>query len=272
MPYKRTERLRWCNLMESNKKYAFSETEYQAAFRSVLDGITKNVALKKNHAVLFLGGQPGAGKSTFYNMDNNFSDYIVINGDNYRIHHPYYRDIVRNSREQMAELTQQFINRVVEDLIAELSKDGYNLIIEGTLRDAAVPIKTGTMLKEYGYTTELYVIGCDACVSWESTISRAELMAEIEHSPRIVPLEKYNVTVNNLPGNLQKIEESGCMDKIVIINRECKILWRSDNYYSKETASKILAEVLNIEKWNADYRQYIQQYNEFVNKMKQKGK
>ena len=258
--------------METDKKYVFSESEYQAAFRSVLDGTTKNVALKKNHAVYFLGGQPGAGKSTFYNMDNNFTDFIVIDGDKYRSYHPHYETIIFEQKEIMAELTQPFVNRVVEDLIEELSKEGYNLIIEGTLRDSSVPIKTATMLKEKGYVTELYVIGCDACISWEATIERAKTMAEIGHIPRIVPIGKYDVTVNNLPESLKKIEDTGCMDKISIISRECKMLWRSDNYYSKETATSVLADILNIEKWTEKYPQYRLQYRDLVSKIAQKGR
>lgn len=248
--------------------YEFNEAEYQNAFTNVYESITKNVALKKNHAVLFLGAQPGAGKSTFSNMDNNFTDYIVINGDNYRINHPYYQEIVMQDKESMTELTQSFVNRVVEDLICELSKEGYNLIIEGTLRDPQVSIRTGTMLKEQGYTTELYVIGCDACISWESTISRAKLMEEVGQSPRIVPIEKYDKIVNNLVQNLETIEASCCMDKIIILSRDSKILWK-ENDEERIGAAAVLDKVLNVTKWNSKYQEYKAQYDDIVNRIRQ---
>lgn len=251
--------------------YEFSEATYQDAFTNVYESVTKNVALKKNHAVLFLGGQPGAGKSTFTNVDNNFTDYIVINGDNYRVNHPFYREIVMQNKENMTELTQSFVNRVVEDLIRELSKEGYNLIIEGTLRDPQVPISTGTMLKERGYTTELYVIGCDACASWESTISRAKLMEEVGQSPRIVPIEKYDKIVNNLVQSLEKIEESDCMDKITILGRDSKILWKADDENCTGAAAVALDKVLNVKEWNAKYHDYEIQYNEIVNRVRQEN-
>lgn len=138
---------------------------YQCAFQDIIHSLTLNKALKKNHAVIFLGGQPGAGKSTFTNMDYSFSDYIVIDGDQYRQFHPEYESILEKGIDKVSEFTQPFVNQVVEDLIIELSQEGYNLLIEGTLRDASVPIATSKLLKEKGYTTELYVMACDACES-----------------------------------------------------------------------------------------------------------
>lgn len=261
----------WMNVLSNRTNYEFSEAAYQKAFINVVQSVTRNVALKKNHAVLFLGAQPGAGKSTFCNMDNNFTDYIIINGDNYRIHHPYYREIVMQDKERMAELTQSFVNRVVEDLIRELSKEGYNLIIEGTLRDPQVPIRTGNMLKEQGYTTELYVIGCNACISWESTISRAKLMEEVGQSPRLVPIEKYDKIVNNLVESLKKIEASHCMDRITIISRDSKILWKENDEKRAGTASVALDKVLDVAEWNSRYQEFKIQYDEFVNKVQQEN-
>lgn len=240
-------------------KYDVDYLTYRKVFQDIISSLTRNEALKKNHAVLFLGGQPGAGKSTFSSMDYNFTDYIVIDGDQYRRYHPDYKSIAENDIDKMAELTQPFVNRVVEDLIVQLSKEGYNLIIEGTLRDASVPIATSRLLKKQGYMTELYVIACDACESWESTVSRAKLMQEIGQTPRIVPIEKYESIVKNLPQSLQAIEESGTMDKIMVINRECKIIWRNDvqetDHY-RTPAFRTLEKVLNLSKWDECLENY----------------
>lgn len=251
------------------RDYYFDEQTYQSVLSDIINGIEKNTALQKNHAVLFLGAQPGAGKSTFCNMDNNFTDYIVINGDNYRKNHPFYNEIVLHNKENMAELTQSFVNSVVEDLIKELSKEGYNLIIEGTLRDANVPISTCSMLREQGYRTELYVIGCSACESWESTISRAELMAEIEYIPRLVPIDKYNLIVNSIVENLEKIETSGCMDRIVVLSRDSKVLWKGDTENGDDNASVALSKVLNVLEWNRKFEMYRNEYELLVEKFKE---
>lgn len=268
------EELEILSIIEQDKMsiyYTIEESLYETAFKNIYNSLVMDSAVKKNHAVLFLGGQPGAGKSTFYNMDHNFANYIVIDGDQYRKFHPYYEEIVMHDNERMPELTQPFVNRVVEDLIAELSKEGYNLIIEGTLRDADIPVRTGKMLKEKGYSTELYVIACDACKSWESTISRAKLMKEIGEIPRIVPIEKYDFIVKNISGNLHHIEESGCMNKITVVNRNSEILWRTGKEHSV-SASVILENTLNVPKWILNYEMYKNQYNTFVTDIKDEQK
>lgn len=239
--------------------YEINEAQYEKLYQSIYGSLVSGHAGKRNHAVLFLGGQPGAGKSFFYQIDDNFSDYIVINGDQYRKFHPYYDEMVRYDRERLPELTQPFVNRMVEGLIDKLSSEGYNLIIEGTLREADVPVRTGKMLKEKGYRTELYVIACDARKSWESTIKRAKLMQEMGEVPRIVPIAKYDYIVGHICENLKMIEVSGCMDQITVLGRDSEIFWR-DGQGISPSVSQSLASILNLSEWRQHLEQYEQQY------------
>lgn len=239
--------------------YGINEWQYEKSYQDIYESVVSGHAAKRNHAVLFLGGQPGAGKSSFYQMDDNFSDYIVINGDQYRKFHPYYEKMVQSDRERMPELTQPFVNRIVEGLIDKLSTEGYNLIIEGTLREADVPVRTGKMLKEKGYSTELYVVACDARKSWESTINRAKLMQEIGEVPRIVPIGKYDYIVGHICENLKMIEASGCMDRITVLGRDSEIFWR-DGKGICPSVSQSLEKILNLPAWRQHLEQYEQQY------------
>lgn len=50
--------------------------------------------------------------------------------------------------------------------IWNLSQKGYNLIIESTLRNPDVSIKTCYQLKGKGYNPDLVVVACDAETSW----------------------------------------------------------------------------------------------------------
>ena len=243
---------------ENKVNVSLKQEDYDKILENVLATLRDIKAKKKNHAVIFLGGQPGAGKSTFYNMEESFYDYIKIDGDQYRKYHPGYTEMCE---DEMVEKTQPFVNRMVEDIISRLSDEGYNLLIEGTLRDASVPINTATELRTKGYTTELYVIACNACNAWESTLKRLKLMRELQHSiPRTVGIEKYSSIVNLLPENLRAIEHSGCMDRIVILNRDNEILWSNLSNKEGETAETVLSCQLNLQEWNSKYDEYKRQY------------
>lgn len=231
----------------------YSEEEFEAAYKEVYESVTKTGIPQKQHCVIFLGGQPGSGKSSFYSQDDNLSNHIVIDGDRYRRFHPFYDSIIKNDIDNYVQRTQGFVNKCIERLISDLSDEGYNLIIEGTLRDPDVPIGTCKMLKGKGYTTNLYVVAVDACTSWESTINRAYLMAEDNCTPRLVPFDKYDRIVNGLPNSLLKIESSGYFDNIRVIDRNNRLLYPSSRFFS---AASTLSYVLNLDEWNQRKEKY----------------
>jgi UDP-N-acetylglucosamine kinase len=226
---------------------------FEDAYRKVYDSVVKLGVPQKKHCVIFLGGQPGAGKTNFYTQDNNLNNYIVINGDKYRSFHPNYENIITYDLENYVERTQEFVNFCIERLIDELSNEGYNLIIEGTLRDPHVPINTCKLLVNKGYTAQLFVLAVDAEEAWQSTINRADIMISLSETPRLVPIDKYNRIVNNLPDNLKIIEESNLFSSIRLVDRDNATLYPNSE---GEPASEILRKVLNLDRWNAKFEQY----------------
>lgn len=227
-----------------------SDIIFNNAYSKVFNSVIKEGVPQKNHCVIFLGGQPGSGKSHFCYQDNSLNSYIVINGDKYRSFHPDFFNIIEYDLDNYVERTQSFVNRCIERLISDLSDKGYNMIIEGTLRDPNVPINTCRQLKSKGYIADLYVMGVDACTSWQSTINRADIMLCLDEAPRLVPIDKYNNIVNNLPENLDIIEHSGLFRNISVIDRDNKILYPNDKGLS---ASATLKSVLNLDEWNKSF-------------------
>ena len=161
--------------------------------------------------------------------------------------------------ENYANRTQGFVNECVERLIDDLSNEGYNLIIEGTLRNPDVPINTCRTLTEKGYTADMYVIAVDATVSWKSTISRAKILLDLGNAPRLVPIDKYDQIVNALPDNIRKIESCGYFHSFHVIDRDYNTLYPNNR---SKSASTTLCEVLNLENWNRNYEQRADEFLE----------
>lgn len=228
----------------------YSVAEFARQYDKIFNSIVKDGVPQKSHAVIFLGGQPGVGKSNFYTQDNNLHGYIVIDGDLYRKYHPHYNDIIKYDMENYANRTQPFVNECIERLVSDLSDQGYNLIIEGTLRDPNVPINTCKMLTSKGYVADMYVITVEAILSWESTISRANILLGMGCAPRLVPIDKYNMIIHSLPDNLKEIENSGCFNSLNIINRNYQVLYPNNE---GNTVKDVLEEQLKIKEWDAVY-------------------
>lgn len=232
----------------------YSEEQFEERFLQIKKYLTNGHSSEDEKCTIILGGQPGAGKSTYY---NNYSvdNFVIINGDDFRRFHPNFLNIVSSDIEHMAERTQRFSNAVVERLIRELSQESYNLIIEGTLRNPDVPIRTCKDLNSKGYKTDLVVVACDAELAWKSTIIRAENMIKNKQPARLVPIDIYDYTVNHIAENLEKVEKEKCFDNIKIINRDGNTLYDSKSSAS-QSGKEILLKELNLDNWNEKYPQY----------------
>lgn len=242
--------------MEFN--YDYSQTEFVRAYDNIKNTLIDKKAGRNNKCACFLGAQPGAGKSSYYSAHTHeLEDYIIIDGDEFRRHHPRYDEIMAYDPEEYAERTQSFLSTINEKLITELSDDGYNLVIEGTLRNPNVVINTNRMLKSKNYKPNLIVVGCDATVSWKSTIKRANEYLKAGEAPRLVPFDKYDSIVSALEDNLKVIAESNTFSEISIVGRDGEDLYNGTN---PTEIVQTLHKELNIEKWKTNKAAFEQEY------------
>lgn len=234
-----------------------TEKQFSQIYKKIREMLITGKLPDADKCTIVLGGQPGAGKSSFYSMKEELLDYIAINGDEYRRFHPNYQNIIKSDPEHYAERTQGFSNAVTERLIEDLGSNGYNLVIEGTLRNPAVPIKTCEYLQSHGYSPELVVVACDAEVAWQSTLTRAELQRSQGISPRLVPIDIYNSTVNQIPRSLAEIEKRDCFNRISLLNRDGVVLYDSRNGGS---AVDTLRKELDLNNWNSKFSFYEKEF------------
>ena len=160
-------------------KQLYTEHEYKENYNVIKQTLLRQKNKENYPLATMIGGQPGSGKSelTKYLKSQN-ENTITIDGDYIREFHPHLEEIVKEYGMEYPKATQPFVNRAVEQLIDDLSRDKYNLIIEGTLRDINVPIKTARMLDERDYLVELYIVATNKELSWQSTIERGDKMED----------------------------------------------------------------------------------------------
>lgn len=206
--------------------YDFTEAEFEREQERFFDLYRTGKTPSATPAAYLLGGQSGSGKSTlhhiFFDRDPNL---IVIDGDRFRERHPRFREIQAKFGGEAANYTQPFVNRMVEALIERLGGEGYGLIIEGTCRSAAVPLKTRELLKPKGYTVNLAVMCASKEASWQSAADRYREMERRGLMPRAVPRDKYEQTVAALPENISALWRSNVFDDILLFNRSGECLY-----------------------------------------------
>ena len=203
----------------------YTDEELEIKFKQILEYYKSMYSPTENPKVVLLGGQPGAGKSGLENMVNIKKNYVSISGDDYREYHPRFKEINLEHGREASKYTQQWAAEITEKLIRELRKEKYNLIIEGTLRTAELPLKEASAFKKAGYEVELNVVVVKAEKSRLGTLERYEAMLKQDKVPRMTPKEHHDLVVNNIGNNLEIIYNSKAFDNIKLFDRENNLLY-----------------------------------------------
>ncbi|WP_336038900.1 zeta toxin family protein [Fusobacterium polymorphum] len=208
-----------------NNEKNYTDEEFQKVFQQILKFYKSRYSSQENPKAFLLGGQPGAGKSALENMINIENKYVSISGDDYRKFHPLYDKLNKIYGKDASKYTQKWSGEMVEYLLKEARKEKWNVILEGTLRKAELPIREAKDFKENGYSVELYVVAVKPEKSYLATLQRYEEMIVRCRIPRMIPKEHHDLVVNNIGNNLEIIYNSKAFDNIKLFDRENNLLY-----------------------------------------------
>lgn len=250
----------------------FSDEEVTNIFKLIVSRITKGCEKSSTPKCIFVGGQPGCGKTTFsmlYNaMYNN--KYVEIGIDNYRMYHPHYleiEDIIRKHwvgrvetendtpGNDIADFTHSFAGMMTDLLIDELSKTnnglGYNIILEWGMRTPSGPLQSMRQFKDREYRVEVIFLGVNKKVSLEACKLRADIMRSGKHIVRKVPNDFHELCIKTIPDSCNTIYSKGYIensyiDDMKIVLRNGNELWNSGY---NVLPGDILSEFINNDKY-----------------------
>ena len=205
------------------------------AFERKLSFLTSQLSMlaepARNPRAFLLGGQSGAGKTRLHKICGQQlgDNVIVINGDEFRKSHPNFSAIQERYGVDAPAHTAQWAGKMTEALIDAFSAQGYNLIIEGTLRTSEVPLRTAALLRERGYAVSLAIMAVKPEISLVSCQIRYEMMRLAGTTPRATDPEHHNKIVRDIADNLAVLEGSGSFDRIAIYDRAERLLYPTDD-------------------------------------------
>lgn len=228
----------------------FSQAHFDLALRRTLRSLTRGKTISPSPKAILLGGQSGAGKTTIHCIKQKEfqGNIIVIDGDSYRSQQPNYLALQDKYGKDSVDYTKEFAGKMVERLVDELSKQGYHLLIEGTLRTTEVPRKTAQQLQLRGYQVSLTLIATKPELSYLSTLIRYEELFAIDPSQaRATPKDHHDSIVEHLVDNLKELESDKLFYQIQIYQRDRNCVF--DSKTDEGSATIILQECL-FGKWS----------------------
>lgn len=172
---------------------------------------------------IWLGGQPGAGKSSaarcVCGLYPNRS-IVMIDGDDYRQYHPQFLDVAEANPLRMPEVTQRAMGCWIAMTVDFASRRGFSSLIEGTWRNSEVVLKESRRAKVLGRTTHACVIGVSPIESGISILRRYIDARSIGRKARWTPPSVHDAAIGNLPQNVKAIATDGSIDRFTVLDRD----------------------------------------------------
>ena len=169
---------------------------------------------------ILLGGQGAVGKGQLNHWAEELypdKQFLFINGDIYRSRHPRFMDLQKDTWNFSQE-TQIFSNVFTEKLIEESIQNRFSFVVEGTMRSAAVPLRTAELLRSNGYETAAFAIA--ACKEYSLLNAFVRYFKEVQAKGfgRMIDLDSHNKAVEEMPQSLDKLFAEKSVDRICILD------------------------------------------------------
>lgn len=231
----------------------FTKEEFESAFNKIYNDLICDKTKQDKPRVVFLCGQPGAGKSRCGQLyANQFKDDVVKSDvDEYRRFHPHFNEIVAKNPNNWSVYTHEFASKMGYAIVEKLASEKYNVIVDGTLRNLQKSKELLAMFKNNGYENlEIAVTATKPDISKTQIILRYVNALEKKTPARLVPFEVHNDAIVSIPKNLNVIESDNDVDSIKIYDRDCLLLYdslqnKSQDFLSGDMLEQIYSTQLN---------------------------
>lgn len=240
----------------------YTETELNEAVDMAFKHIVRNCTPVEDKTAIFVGGQPGCGKTVLsMELKNKIGNAVEIGIDNYRMYHPRYLEMEKCIRKHwenknenindtpgndIADFTHVFAGAMTDKLMEKCSKLGYNLILEWGMREPTGPLKSMEDFKNIGYNNLVLFVSTYKDLSYHACELRADVMKDSLRIIRKVPKSFHDHCVETLPDSVNYIYKVGfekdIIDYMMLITRDGKMIW--DNK-SNELPGDIYSNYLN---------------------------
>lgn len=177
-------------------------------------------------ALVYTGGQPGAGKSRANERVAQARPSLVpIIGDDLRQFHPDYARLMREDPLSMPEATAQASGRWIGMAADYLREQRADVLIETTLRSPDAMAATIAGFREAGYVVELRVVAVPHEVSRLSTVERYAGQVEATGAGRWTPAAAHDEAFARATGTVRDLVAAGAVDRFVIEDRAGAVLF-----------------------------------------------
>ncbi len=206
--------------------------------------------------LVLLGGQPGSGKSrASARLLVEHNRMIAVSGDDLRIYHPDYRDLITNHPEQagavLAEATRPWVRSATQNSLDERR----SLLLEGTFGDPEVTLATAARFRDAGFHVRIVAIASPRALSVVTATSRYLRNRKMASTARFTSLSAHDRGYDGTARLIDSLDATTPADRVTIVSRNGSVLLDRSNAdggtYGPFEASRALYEGRNPASWGA---------------------
>ncbi|WP_124726877.1 zeta toxin family protein [Staphylospora marina] len=254
--------------------YKLSDEEHQEVFERLKNELFAFTTSVEKPTAVILGGQPGAGKGGLIALSaREFPDsnFVVINGDEFRKEHPKSEEIFKKHEQDYAKLTDPDVREWTKKLFDLAIQTKRNLIFEGTMRTDGPIRNTLRNLKQQGYHVVVRVMAVNEKISLLGTHERYEEQKQIFGHGRSVPKEAHDAAYDGMLRTIERIEKEKLFDLLQVYNRDKTLLYENRVLGNEWKHPPKVVEAIQKERnkeWTPEQvEQYIKAWNRVMDKM-----
>lgn len=208
----------------NRERYLLSEADNSRIFHEHLFtseyGLIQGIDTPSAH---FFGAQPGAGKSVLQGSvrdglisRDGLNSVMTIAGDRFRAYHPEYGRLLEEDDESAALYTDMDTNRWVEKSIDVSYSLRPHVILENTLRNAAISIDSARQYRERQFGTSMHIVAVSEFISRLRIFGRYFDQIERTGRGRYTAPSAHDISYEALPNSLSAIASADVFDEIAL--------------------------------------------------------
>ncbi|MES2879200.1 MAG: zeta toxin family protein [Pseudomonadota bacterium] len=220
--------------VETMNQYRLNAAEHLRIFREGVEAPALAATTPTDRPLaVFLGGQPGCGKSTLARSSCAWfgsANFVHVDVDRVRPMHPSYMPLISNpATERQAPTLVQKDCSAWADMLRESATAGRrNMLVESTMRSPDQVREAMELLRAAGYRIEVRIMAVHEKSSEVSLLQRFEHEKRALGIAREIPLDYHRKATAGIIVTVHALESEKLADEIMVFDRKGHIVYSNN--------------------------------------------
>lgn len=181
---------------------------------------------EQRFVLVFVGGQPGAGKSRVVGLAAvEHRGAVIIDGDDLLKYHPDYDRLMREDPLRMPDVTAEASGQWVGMTAEYLRLRGAAAVLETTMRQPEVVASTARQFRESGYAIEARCLAVPPAGSRLGTLSRYVGQVQEFGAGRWTASQAHDAATTGMPLTVEALVDRGLVDQAIVQRRDGQVVF-----------------------------------------------